>query len=106
MMPTAETETGKTMASHPPERPMEEPRTRAAQVASANEGAEEVGAHACEVAHVVAHVVRDGGGVAWVVLRDAVHHLSDKVGADVGGLGVDAAADAAEHSHGNVNGSG
>jgi hypothetical protein len=36
-IPTAETATGKTMASHPPDKPMEDPRTSAAQVDSAKD---------------------------------------------------------------------
>ena len=57
---------------------------------------EQVGAHAGDVADVVADVVGDGGRVARVVLGDARLDLADEVGADVGGLGVDAAADARE----------
>ena len=57
---------------------------------------EQVGAHAGDVADVVAHVVGDGGRVARVVLGDAGFDLADEVGADVGSLGVDAAADAGE----------
>ena len=57
---------------------------------------EQVGGHAGAVAHVVAHVVGDGGGVAGVVLGDARLDLADEVGADVGGLGEDAAADPEE----------
>jgi hypothetical protein len=53
---------------------------------------EEVGAHAGHVADVVTDVVGDDGGVARVVLGDAGLDLADQVGADVGGLGVDAAA--------------
>ena len=60
-------------------------------------GLEEVGGHAGAVADVVAHVVGDGGGVARVVLGDAGLDLADQVGADVGGLGEDAAADTHEH---------
>jgi hypothetical protein len=59
-------------------------------------GLVEVGAHAGDVADVVADVVRDGRGVARVVLGDAGLDLADEVGADVGGLGVDAAADTGE----------
>ena len=58
---------------------------------------EEVGGHAGAVADVVADVVGDGGGVARVVLGDALLDLADQVGADVGGLGEDAAADSHEH---------
>ena len=49
------------------------------------------------VADVVADVVGDGGGVARVVLGDALLDLADQVGADVGRLGEDAAADPHEH---------
>ena len=57
---------------------------------------EQVGGHAGAVAHVVAHVVGDGGRVAGVVLGDAGLDLADEVGADVGRLGEDAAADPQE----------
>ena len=57
---------------------------------------EQVGGHAGAVADVVAHVVGDGGRVAGVVLGDARLDLADEVGADVGGLGEDAAADSQE----------
>ena len=59
-------------------------------------GLEEVGRHAGAVAHVVAHVVGDGRRVARVVLGDAGLDLADQVGADVGRLGEDAAADTHE----------
>ena len=45
---------------------------------------------------VVADVVRDHSRVARIVLGDASLDLSDEVGADVGGLGVDAAAEPRE----------
>ena len=64
------------------------------------EGAEEVGAHAGDVAHVVSHVVGDGGGVVGIVLIQARHNLAHQVGTDIGGLGVDAAAHTTEHGHG------
>ena len=57
---------------------------------------EQVGRHAGAVADVVADVVGDRGRVARVVLGDARLDLADEVGADVGGLGEDAAADAQE----------
>ena len=57
---------------------------------------EEVGGHAGAVADVVADVVRDHGRVARVVLGDARLDLPDEVGADVGGLRVDAAAESRE----------
>src|SRR5699024_12649607 len=60
-------------------------------------GLEQVGGHACAVTHVVTDVVRDGRGVAWVVLGDALFDLADEVGADVGRLGEDAPAHTHEH---------
>ena len=63
---------------------------------------EEVGGHAGAVADVVADVVGDGRGVARVVLGDVLLDLADQVGADVGGLGEDAAAD--PHEHGEQRG--
>ena len=54
---------------------------------------EQVGGHPGAVADVVAHVVGDRGRVAGVVLGDALLDLADEVGADVGRLGEDAAAD-------------
>src|SRR6202044_1813609 len=60
-------------------------------------GLEKVGGHAGAVTDVVTHVVRDGGGVAGVVFRDALLDLANQVGAHVGGLGEDTAADTHEH---------
>ena len=57
---------------------------------------EQVGRHAGAVADVVAHVVGDRRRVARVVLGDAGLDLADEVGADVGRLREDAAADAQE----------
>ena len=57
---------------------------------------EEVGATAGAVADVVADEVRDDARVAGVVLGDALLDLADEVRADVGGLGVDAAAELGE----------
>ena len=59
-------------------------------------GLEQVGRHAGAVADVVADVVGDHGRVARVVLGDARLDLADEVGADVGGLRVDAAAEPGE----------
>ena len=60
-------------------------------------GLEQVGRHAGAVADVVAHVVGDHGRVARVVLGDAGLDLAHQVGADVGALGEDAAAEPGEH---------
>ena len=62
-------------------------------------GLEEVGATAGAVADVVADEVGDDGGVARVVFGDAGLDLADEVGADVGGLGVDTAAELGEQRH-------
>jgi hypothetical protein len=59
-------------------------------------GLEQVGGHAGAVADVVADVVGDHGRVARVVLGNAGLDLADEVGADVGGLGEDAAAETGE----------
>jgi len=57
---------------------------------------EDVGGHPGAVAHVVAHVVGDRGGIAGIVLGNAGLDFPDQVGAHVGGLGVNAAAHAHE----------
>ena len=50
-------------------------------------------------AHVVAHVIGNGGGVPGIILGDAGLHLAHQVRAHVGGLGVDAAAHSGEQGH-------
>ena len=60
---------------------------------------EQVGTAARAVAHVVAHQVGDHGGVARVVFGDAGLDLTHQVGAHVGGLGVDTAAQLGEQGH-------
>ena len=62
-------------------------------------GLVEVGAHARHVTDIVPDVIGDDGRVAGVVLGDAGLNLADEVGADVGRLGEDAAADAGEQRH-------
>ncbi len=59
-------------------------------------GLEQVGRHAGAVADVVADVVGDGRRVARIVLGNARFDLADEVGADVGALGEDAAAETGE----------
>ena len=59
-------------------------------------GLEQVGRHAGAVADVVADVVGDRRRVARIVLGDAGFDLADEVGADVGALGEDAAAETGE----------
>ena len=57
---------------------------------------EDVRGHPGAVPDVVPDVVRDRRRVPRVVLGDADLHLADEIGADVGDLRVDAAADAHE----------
>jgi hypothetical protein len=59
-------------------------------------GFEQVGGHAGAVADIVANVIGDNGRVAWIVFGNAGFDLADKVGADVSGLGEDAAAETRE----------
>ena len=59
-------------------------------------GLEQIGRHAGAVADIVADIVRDHGWIARIVLGDAGLDLADQVGADVGALGEDAAAQAGE----------
>ncbi len=61
-----------------------------------DEGLEKVGAHAGDVTDVVTDVVCDDGRVTGVILGKTGLDLADEVGADVRGLGVDAAADTRE----------
>ena len=56
----------------------------------------DIGAHAGHVAHVVTHVVGDATGIAGIILGNAFDDLAGDVGTHVGGLGVDATADARE----------
>ena len=65
----------------------------------ADVGLVQVGAHAGHIAHVVAHVIGNGGGVAGIILRDAGFDLADQVGADVGRLGEDTATHTGEQRH-------
>ena len=57
---------------------------------------EEVGTHAGDVAHVVAHVVGDHRRITRIVLGDPGFDLANQVGADVGSLGVDPPSDTGE----------
>ena len=59
-------------------------------------GLEQVGGHAGAIADVVADVVGDDGRVARIVFGNAGFDLTDEVGADVGGLRVDTAAETRE----------
>ena len=62
-------------------------------------GFEQVRGHSGAVADIVADVVGDHRRVARIVLGNPGFDLADQVGADVGGLGEDAAAETGEDRH-------
>ena len=55
-------------------------------------GFEQVGRHPGAVTDIVAHIVGDHGRVARIVFRNAGFDLADQIGANVGSLGEDTAA--------------
>ena len=59
-------------------------------------GFEKIGRHAGAIADIVADVIGDGRGIARIVFGNAGLDLADEIGADVGALGEDAAAEAGE----------
>ena len=59
-------------------------------------GLEQIGGHAGAIADIVADIVGDHGRVARIVLGDAGLDLADEIGADIGALGEDAAAEPRE----------
>ena len=59
-------------------------------------GLEQIGGHAGAVADIVADIVGDRRRVAGIVLGNSGLDLADQVGADVGRLGEDAAAETGE----------
>ncbi len=59
-------------------------------------GLKDVRSTACAVADVVTDQIGDHRRVAWVVLGYACFDFTDEIGADVGGLGIDAAAELRE----------
>jgi len=65
--------------------------------ATAGVGLEQVGGHTGAVTDVVTDVVGDGSRVARVVLGNSGFYFTDQVGADVGTLGEDAAAQTGEN---------
>ena len=63
------------------------------------ERAEKVRSHTGNISDVVSDVVSDSGRVARIILGDSVDDLSNEVGTDIGGLGVDSTSDAAKHGN-------
>ncbi len=53
---------------------------------------EQVCAHAGDITHVIAHIIRDDGRISRIVFRDAQLNLTREIGRDVGRFGEDAAA--------------
>jgi len=47
-------------------------------------GLENVGAHAGHITDIVAYIVGDGGGIAGIVLRNALLDLAHQIGPDIG----------------------
>ena len=66
------------------------------------ERTEKVCAHTSNITDVITDIVSDHSGVAGIVLVPVVVDLTSEVSADVSSLGVDPAADAAEHSNGRA----
>ena len=59
-------------------------------------GLEEVGRHAGAIADIVAHIIRDRRRIARIILGNPGLDLADEIGADIGALGEDAAAEPRE----------
>jgi len=60
-------------------------------------GLEQIGRHAGAIANIVAHVVGDDRWIARVILRDTGLDLAHQIGAHIGALGKDAAAQTSEN---------
>ncbi len=60
-------------------------------------GLEDVGGHSGAIADIVAHVIGDGGGIARIILVEVALDLADEIGADVGRLCINAAAQPGEN---------
>ena len=50
--------------------------------------------------HVVANIIGNNGRVTRIVLRNIHFHLADKIGADIGSLGVNASSNTSEEGNG------
>ena len=59
-------------------------------------GFKDIGGHASAIADVVSDVIGDGGGIPRVIFFELGFEFADKVGADIGGFGVDASAQTSE----------
>ena len=63
-------------------------------------GLEQIGSHTGNISNVVTHIVSNDGRVSWIVLRDVHLDLSDQIGTDIGGLGVDTSCHTGEEGDG------
>ena len=64
-----------------------------------NIGLKQVCAHTGHIAHIVAHIVGNGGRVPGVILGDTGFHLANQISAHICRLGIDAAAHAGKQSN-------
>mmetsp|Transcript_48030 Transcript_48030/g.102938 ORF Transcript_48030/g.102938 Transcript_48030/m.102938 type:complete len:358 (+) Transcript_48030:1290-2363(+) len=63
------------------------------------EAAEEIGAHASDVAHIVADIVSNSSGIAGIILLQTCYNFAYQVSAYIGGFRVDATAHTTEHGN-------
>ena len=59
-------------------------------------GTEKIGAHTSNVTYIVTDVISDGSRVFGTVLGKVGFDLSDQIGANISGFGVDTSSDSAE----------
>ena len=64
------------------------------------EGLEKISTHTGDITNIITNVVRNGGRVAGIIFRNVGFNLTDKIGADVGSLGVDTTGDTREECDG------
>ncbi|VEU41902.1 unnamed protein product [Pseudo-nitzschia multistriata] len=64
-----------------------------------SEGSKQIGSHTSDISDVVTNIIGNGGGVARIVLGDSVNNLSNQIGTNVGGLGVDSSSNTPEHGN-------
>jgi len=69
---------------------------------SLSERAEEIGTHASNVSYIIAHVVRNAGGIPIVVFFKTILILAREVCTDIRSLCVDASAHTPEQSDGGA----
>jgi hypothetical protein len=62
--------------------------------------AEQIGAHACDIAYIITHIICNRRRVSGVIFGDARFYFPDKVGADIGRLCIDTAANTGEKCNG------